>query len=189
MTVEVHPATADRKDDLERLFDSASATRNCSCMWWRIAANAWRDIDRAGRRAAFLEFMKRSPAPGLLAYRDGMPSAWVQITPRAAVPRFNAGRASRPGKDADLTGVWAISCFFTAAGARGTGLMETLARAACDFAAGNGATAVEAAAIDAKPELQWSDGYVGITPVLMRAGFEVVERRGKVRTLLRWVPG
>ncbi len=157
-------------------------------MWWRIEGNAWRDTTKASRKAAFRDAATAGPPPGILAYDGDAPVGWVQATPRGAIPRFNAGRISKPDRGADLERVWALSCFFTAPSHRRQGLMTDLARAACAFAAARGATVVEAAPIRPKPELQWSDGYVGLVPALERAGFEAVEPRGKVRLFMRWRP-
>ncbi|MEM1067163.1 MAG: GNAT family N-acetyltransferase [Pseudomonadota bacterium] len=188
MSFAFHPLTAARWADVERLFEDTSATRNCWCMWWRIAGNAWRDTTRASRKKAFRKAVTAGPPPGILAYEGGAPVGWVQATPRTVIPRFNAGRTSKPEREADLQATWALSCFYTAKSHRRRGLMTDLARAACAFAAAEGAKVVDAAPIRSKPELQWSDGYVGLVPALERAGFEPVEPRGKVRVFMRWNP-
>ena len=158
-------------------------------MWWRIAGNAWRDTTKASRRADLKALAGAPVAPGLLAYDGDRPVGWVQVTPRSAVPRFNAGRTGKPEtSDADLNKVWVLTCFFTAKSHRRQGLMEALARAACAYAAEHGATAVEAAPLTSGRELQWSDGYVGLPGPLERAGFVTVAARGKARALMRWEP-
>jgi len=114
---------------------------------------------------------------------------WVQVTPRAEVPRFNRARSAKPSPaDADLSVVWAISCFYMRRDARGRGLMTTLARAACGFAAGQGAQAVEAAPIAPRRRLLWGEGYVGLRSALERAGVVEVEKRTDLRSLMRWTP-
>ena len=188
MSVTIHPADAGRWGDLETLFESASATRNCWCMWWRIAGNGWRETTKASRRADLRALTGGAIAPGLLAYDGGTPVGWIQVTPRSAVPRFNAGRTGKPEAGADPDKVWVLTCFFTAESHRQQGLMEALARAACTFAAEHGATAVEAAPLTSGRALQWSDGYVGLPGPLQRAGFETVAARGKARALMRWEP-
>lgn len=189
MSVAIHPLTPDRWDDFEALFNSASATRNCWCMWWRIAGNAWRETTKASRKAAFHDIAQADPPPGLLAYDGAAPVGWVQVTPRDAVPRFNATRTGKPqpGRDPDRT--WVVTCFFIAPSHRQRGLMEKLARAACAFAAANGAETVEAAALAPKTPLQRSDGYVGLASALARAGFVAVEQRTDIRVFMRWSPG
>lgn len=181
--------TPSRWPDLERLFAGDGITRGCWCMWWRMAAPEWRAADADARRAGFLARVEAGPPPGLLAYRGGDPVGWVQVTPRADVPRFNRARTAKPVEGADLAAVWAVSCFFLRKDARRQGLMTALARAACRHAAGQGAAAVEAAAIELRRKPVWGEGYVGIVPALERAGFRAVERRSPTRVLMRWVPG
>ncbi|QBF31305.1 GNAT family N-acetyltransferase [Thalassococcus sp. S3] len=186
MSLAIHPVTPERWEDLETLFASASATRNCWCMWWRIAGNAWRDTTKTSRKADFQTLVETGPPPGLLAYDDDRAVGWVQVSPRSDIPRFNNGRTSKPEPGADLAKVWALSCFFTASGYRGQGLMERLARAACDWAASQGAETVEAAAYAPARPLQRSEGYVGLVVPLTRAGFKPVAQRSDVRVLMRW---
>lgn len=189
---DIHPLAPARLADMQALFETDSIARNCWCMHWRMAAKDWKTVRPPERRAAFAERVRTGDGadlpPGLLAYRDGAPIGWVQICPRAEVPRFNSARTAKPDPGADLGRVWALSCFFIAAPARGQGLMEALARAACAHAAAHGATAVEAAAIRPRRDLTWGEGFVGIASALARAGFETVEERGEVRSFMRWRP-
>ena len=159
-------------------------------MYWRLPRKGWQATGPEDRHAAFRARVEAGPPPGVLAYRDGQAVGWVQVTPRAELPRFNGPRtASRPDHpDADLQAVWAVSCFFIHRSARGVGLMTQLARAACAFAAEHGAQAVEAGAIAPQTPLIWGEGYVGIATALARAGFVTVEQRTKLRVLMRWRP-
>jgi hypothetical protein len=67
--------------------------------------------------------------------------------------------------------------------------MTTLARAACAHAAARGATAVEAAARRPGGSMAWGEGFTGLVPALLRAGFVEVEDRTPLRVLMRWSPG
>lgn len=183
---DIRPLTPELTGDLAALFEQDGTTRGCWCMHWRLSARGWRESDPASRRAAFEAGLGQGPPPGLLAYRKGEPTGWVQVTPRSAVPRFNAARTARPEAGADLDQVWALSCFFIRKDARGGGLMTALARAACALAADHGAVAVEAAPIEPRRELMWGEGYTGIASALARAGFEEVERRTEIRPFMRW---
>ena len=191
MTVQsaVRPLTPDRVADLEAPFETSRVTRPCFCMNWRVTAKEWREAGSHERRAAIGSRAGKGPPPGLLAYRDGEAVGWVQVTPRADTPRFNAARTATPEQGADVTAVWARSCFYIRRDARREGLMAGLARAACVLAAEHGATAVDAAPIASASKAAWEDGYVGFETALARAGFTVVERRTDRRALMRWVPG
>ncbi len=184
------PLTPQHLGDLEALFQSDAVTRDCFCMWWRQSASEWKQSTSAERRRRFREVVGSKLPPGLVAYRDGRPVAWVQVTPRRDIPRFNGPRAaSRPAADAkDLDSVWALSCFFIRKEGRGGGLMTPLAAAACAFAVEHGASAVEAAPVAPKGRLIWGDGYTGIVSALERAGFQRVEQRTERRWLMRWIP-
>jgi len=187
--VTVHPLTPDRFGDLEALFATGSEPRGCWCLYWRQTAKEWDACDAEGRHDAFRARVEAGPPPGLLAYRDGEAIGWVQVTPRADVPRFNRARSAKPSPaDADLGTVWAVSCFYLRKDARGQGLMTTLARHACAFAARHGAQAVEAAPIAPHQPLIWGEGFVGLRSALERAGFAQVEQRTKLRSLMRWTP-
>ena len=189
MSTDIRPLTPERWKDAEALFESAPATRNCWCMWWRIAGNAWRDTTKASRKADFHQIAQSDLPPGLLAYDDDTPVGWVQITPRSTVPRFNAARTGKPHPGTGPDRTWVVTCFFTATSHRKRGLMTDLAREACTFAAANGAEAVEAAALAPKEPLQWSDGNVGLASALERAGFVALEKRTDLRVFMRWTPG
>ncbi|SMX50861.1 GNAT family N-acetyltransferase [Maliponia aquimaris] len=172
--------------DLAILFDSAGVTQGCWCMWWRVPARVFDAMTQPERRATF-EAQAMDHPPGLLARIDGCPAGWVQVTPRADLPRFNASRAGKAAKDTDLDRDWAMTCFFIHKDFRGQGLMEALGRAACVFAVQNGAAAVEAAAhVPSGDKLQWSDGYTGLAPVLSRVGFLPVGAQSGRRQRMRW---
>ncbi len=188
-TLTTAPLMPERWDDFDGLFRSDGIPRGCWCMHWRLTAKAWKAGDAGSRCAAFRDRVDAGPPPGLLAYLDGGVVGWVQVTPRAEVPRFNAARTARPlPADADLARVWAITCFFLHKSVRGRGLMTPLAAAACRFAVAHGAEAVEAAAILPRRKLIWGEGYVGIVPALERAGFQAIAQRSETRHLMRWVP-
>ncbi len=184
----VEPLTADRFSDLEALFEGDANTRGCWCMWWRVRASDWQKNDRAELRASFKRRVEAGPPPGLLLYDGERAAGWVQVTPRADVPRFDRTRSARPPKNDAAAGVWLVSCFFLRKDVRGRGLMEALARAACAYAASQGAVAVDAAPIAPRRPLVWGEGYVGIRSTLERAGFVALEQRTELRALMRWTP-
>ena len=98
----------------------------------------------------------------------------MQIGPRADVPEWNnAGRGSAPVDPADASdpAVWAISCFFLRAKARGKGLTHRLVEAALAFASENGARFVEACPMDQSKDSRSIGLFVGSTRVFEKAGF------------------
>jgi len=186
--LDIRPLTPDRLDDLARLFAADSIARGCWCLHWRIAARERAAIPAAARPARFAALAAAEGGPpGLIGYDAAGPAAWVQITPRAAVPRFQSATSARPAAGSP-PGAWALSCFFIRKDLRRRGVMTELARAACAFAAGRGAPAVEAAARRPTEAMAWGEGFTGLIPALARAGFVEVEARTPLRVLMRWTP-
>lgn len=188
MNLRFAPLTPELWPVFETFFAAQAETNNCWCMWWRVPSQEIVARNRDALRTAFRQRIEDGPPPGILAFEGDAPVGWVQVTPRADVPRFNRGRVSKPDEGTDPERIWAVSCFFVSRPYRRTGLMTRLAHAACAFAALRGATAVEAAALKPRPELQRSDGFVGLVPALERAGFRTIEERSAVRVLMRWTP-
>jgi len=124
-------------------------------MWRDLHAPTGR-VGKAGRKDAFGRLVEAGPPPGLLAYDDAQAVGWV------AVGRVEASAASMwrrsPSRSnlAENEGVYAITCFFVRPGHRKRGLTRELACAAVDFAKANGASAVEACAIEADRPLIWA---------------------------------
>jgi GNAT superfamily N-acetyltransferase len=193
MTLEIHPLTEDRFGDLEKLFGPAGACAGCWCMYFRVTSKDWSkpgpQAERSARnRKALKRVIAKGPPPGLLAYDQGEPVGWVQVTPRNILPRFNSERAASapesPKTDLDTT--WAVSCFFTKAKARGKGLTSALLKDAIKFAKAHGARAVEACPFDTSVKTGGTAAlFVGVLPVFEKAGFKEVMRRLPHRPLVR----
>ena len=182
------PLTPDRWPDLEDLFGpERGANSGCWCMWPRVKATQWKAMSKGERKAAFREVVSAGPAPGLIAYEDGIAIGWCAIGPRPSLARFDSAKASRPVAEAPAGAapVYAIACFYARTGHRRKGLMRRLALAAIEFARRNGARAVEACPIDADRPLIWGDGFVGVTSVFAALGFTEIARRSPRRPLMR----
>ena len=182
--MQIRPLTPDLLPDLRRLFAADSVARGCWCLHWRIATAERKTIAAADRPARFAAETDGT-VPGLIAHDAQGPAAWVQITPRAQVPRFNQVPTARPAADTPA-GTWALSCFFIRKDLRRQGLLTRLAQAACTHAAAHGATAVEAAARRPGGSTAWGEGFTGLVPSLLKAGFAEIEERSPVRVLMRW---
>lgn len=183
-TVEIHPLTSDRWDDLVDLFGpDRGANSGCWCMWWRMPRGDWKAVSRNEKRDRFHAIVRSGPPPGVLAYDEGKAVGWCAIGPRSTLPLMTRSRVAAPFDGVE--GVWAVSCFFVRTGWRGYGLMRRLLDAAVDFAARNGARIVEACPIETGRKLIWGEGYVGIASVFRAAGFEEVARRSPTRPLMR----
>ncbi|QYK40416.1 MAG: GNAT family N-acetyltransferase [Paracoccaceae bacterium] len=184
MTLHIRPLTPDLMGDLGTLFAADPVARGCWCLHWRLPVRERAALPAGERRVRFETLVADHP-PGLIAHDDQGPAAWVQITPRADVPRFQTATSARPAADTP-PGTWALSCFFIRRDLRRQGVMTQLARAACAHASSHGAAAVEAAARRPGGSFAWGEGFTGLVPSLARAGFVEVENRTTLRVLMRW---
>jgi GNAT superfamily N-acetyltransferase len=183
MSLEVHPLTPDRWDDLVVLFDRPGDARGCWCMWWRVRASEFDRLYGQGARAAFHEVVEAGPPPGLLAYRDARPVGWCAVAPREQFPRVLRSPVLRPVDDQPAC--WAIVCFYVEKAERGGGVATALLDAAVGFAAAGGAAAVEGYPKDTGGRRHANELFVGSTAMFRRAGFREVGRRSPTRPIMR----
>ncbi|MGH9214682.1 MAG: GNAT family N-acetyltransferase [Acidimicrobiales bacterium] len=175
LTVEVHPVTPDRWDDLAALAGERGFTSGCWCMWWRVTSKEFEQRHGTGLRQDLNDLVATGPEPGLLAYVDGEPAGWVALAPREEYPRLDRSPKLRRLDDQP---VWSITCFTIGRRHRRRGLAAELLDAAVDFARERGAEVVEAYPIDTGGAKRSSaDLYTGTVAMFERAGFEEVARR------------
>ncbi|GAA1634578.1 GNAT family N-acetyltransferase [Georgenia ruanii] len=176
-TVAIHPADADRWPDVERLFRGPGDPRNCWCAWWRLPRADYSATSVADRRALLAERVARPPAPGLLAYADGVPIGWVALAPRAEYPRIPRSTVITYE---EVPGCWAVTCFYVHPDHRGRGLLRQLLAAAVEHARAHGAEHLEAYPVEPGPGQSDSGLFRGPLELFLRAGFvEVGRRRGR----------
>jgi GNAT superfamily N-acetyltransferase len=180
MKLETRPLTPDLWPALTDLFGENGACYGCWCMYWRIG-NAYRNRPQSENKAAFRKLVKLGPSPGLLAFHEGLPVGWCQITPRDSLPWLD--RAWRLKRVDDIP-VWCISCFYVRKGYRKKGITSALIAAAVERARNAGAPAVEAYPLDAK--LTPSASGTGYASTFIRAGFKVLCRRTPPRPMMRY---
>ena len=175
---------------LERLFGPKGPVVGCWCMWFR-QSNAEQNAG-AGEpnRRALLALAERGEPIGLLAVdASGEARGWIAVSPRLTQVRLARSTVSAPpDPDEDLSDVWSVTCLFIHSTARRQGIGSVLVPAAVDYAARNGARVVEAYPIDTRPGRRYNSGdlYHGTVRLFTSAAFEVVERRGTRRALVRY---
>jgi GNAT superfamily N-acetyltransferase len=180
--VEIHPLTPNRWPDLEKLFGPGGAYGGCWCMWFRMRRREF-DASAADERKAGLRRLAQSERPpGLLAYLDGVPAAWVSLGPREEFPHLEH---SRTLVRVDDRPVWSIVCFVVSKGYRGRGMSGRLLEAAVIYARKHGAQAVEAYPIEPGGGLKGYDGFTGIISTFQRAGFIEVARPRPRQAIMR----
>jgi len=181
-----HPLTADRWDDLVRLFGPRGACGGCWCMVWRLPPKEWnagkKDGGRGNRRR-LKSLVTRGEAPGVLGHANGEPIAWCAVAPRAKYVALARSRVLAPLDDEP---VWSISCLFVAKGHRRRGVGTRAIAAAAELARSRGAKIVEAYPIVATME-STPDPFVwrGTPSAYAKAGFREAARRSRTRPVMR----
>ena len=190
MSTTIAPVTAELWPDFEDLFGRQGACYGCWCTHFRLPPAVRRENDRERNKDHIRARIEAGPPPGLLAFEDGKAIGWMQIGPRADVPEWNnQGRGSAPVEPADAAdpGVWAISCFFIRAKARGRGVTHRLVQGGVDFARRSGARLLEACPMDLSRDSRSIGLFVGSSRVFEKAGFERLVERKAGRPLMRLV--
>jgi GNAT superfamily N-acetyltransferase len=176
--IEVHPATADRFDDVATMVGPKKPTSNvCWCLSHRIDSRTNRELVGAARGEYVRELCGRDVSPGVLAYDDGVVVGWAAVAPRSELP---FARSSRIPHVDDLP-AWSVWCIRVRPGHRGRGISHALLEGAVAYAKENGAPAVEGYPVDnqgAKVDLTMA--YVGTRGVFERAGFTKAADTGAV---------
>jgi GNAT superfamily N-acetyltransferase len=182
--VKIQPLTAERWDDVERLFGTRGACGGCWCMWFRLRRADYEAGKGDGNRERFRARVREAavPAPGVLAYREGEAVGWCAVAPREEYRRLQTTRTMR-GPD-DLP-VWAILCLFVARGARREGLSIQLIEGASEYAFANGAPAVEAYPVVPHKDMPPVFASQGTLSAYEAAGFEMVARPSETRAVVR----
>lgn len=184
MRLEIHPLTPDRWQDMETLFGEHGAYGGCWCMYWRLPRKDYVRQRGEENRKLFKGIVEKGIVPGLLAYVDENPAAWIALAPRVDYPVMQRSRVIAP---VDEQPVWSVSCFYTAKAHRHQGLTVFLLKAAVAYAAQHGARIIEGYPTD-PGEKSHVDAYVytGLASAFIQAGFKEVLRRAEKRPIMRY---
>ncbi|WP_033429077.1 GNAT family N-acetyltransferase [Saccharothrix syringae] len=175
---------------LEELFGPNGARAGCWCTWFWQSPARMRANGSAGNRELLRSRAREGAPPGLLALEGERPVGWVAVAPRSSYPRLARSPVAAPvPADEDTTGTWSVTCFFVHRTARRRGLGAELLEHAVRFAHDRGALLVEGYPVDTGGAKAASgDLYHGTLGMFLDAGFELVERRGAHRALVRLAP-
>lgn len=179
--IDIFPLTETRLLDYETVLGK-SGCGGCWCMWWRVPNKEFTTLGKEGRKEGMRTLVHQGVEPGLIAYVDQVPAAWVAVAPRADYLRL---RTSRIFASLDEQPVWSIVCFFIRTKFRGQGLMHPLIDAAVDFAKAHGATIIEAYPFEPEQQANPLSIYTGVPSVFESAGFTEVARRKSNRPVMR----
>lgn len=176
------PASPGRLDDLVAVFSDCSYGRRCWCGYWYLPNRAYKAGWGEGNREHFEELVKSGAEPGIIAYADGQPAAWLGIAPRTAFDKLNR---SKPFAPVDGTPVWAMNCFIVRKQWRKTGMMRRLIDAGIDFVRERGGRMIEAYPFDASRKPLNDELFVGTVAAFRDCGFVEVARRLPSRPIMR----
>jgi GNAT superfamily N-acetyltransferase len=144
--LEVHPATADRFDDVAVLLAPKNPDSPvCWCLTYRLSSKENRQVGARERPEYVRQLCGRALPPGILAYLDGEVAGWAGVAPRSELHAFTHGTRI-PHVD-DLP-VWSVWCLKVRAGYRRRGVTGALLEGAVEFAREHGAPVVEGYPVD-----------------------------------------
>lgn len=171
METETYPVTPDRFEDFADVVNPNRRATHCWCLSHRLSPGEIEDLGGHSRELAMREVCATHP-PGVVTYRDGEPVGWCSISPRVQLPKLVRSRVIRPVDDVE---VWCIICVVVRGGHRRQGVTRELLEGAVDWAASQGAVAVEAYPVDADGErIDTTMAFVGTRAMFEPVGFEVI---------------
>jgi len=187
----IAPVGPDEWQAVEHALVGGGDGASCWCQWFRLSSREWEATSRDQRRALFKDEVERADvAPGLVAYADDEAVGWCRVGPRVHQPRLARSRVVKAGGalPTDDPQVWAVTCFVVRREHRRTGVARRLAEEAVEFARIQGASLLEAYAIDTavKTRVTPNELFVGSVSLFEDAGFAVVARPSSGRVVLAY---
>lgn len=169
MGIEIEPATSVRFDDVATMLGPRNpASDVCWCLSHRIDSRTNRELVGPARREFVRGLTERAVAPGVLPYDGGEVVGWAAVAPRAGLP---VERSTKIPHVDDLP-VWSLWCIRVRPGHRGRGIAQALVRGAVDYAASQGAPAVEGYPVDNEGrKVDLTMAFVGTRSLFEKAGF------------------
>jgi GNAT superfamily N-acetyltransferase len=171
----VKPVTQATWVDFEALFEDKGGPKYCWCNAWRPMEGR-SSADKAARKRAMRERVRKRVPIGLLGYVDGEPVGWCSVAPRETFLRLSADQ------DDSERGVWSVTCFFVRRDHRKLGLSGQLLEAAVKLAKKRGAKVIEGYPVDPDSPSYRSMGFVEL---FRSHGFAPAGRTGTRRHVMR----
>ena len=165
------PLTPDRFDDFADVVNKNRRKNHCWCLSHRITPAEITELGGGDREQAMRRLCEREHPPGVITYCDAVPVGWCNIGPRSEITRLTRSTVIKPVDD---VAVWSIVCVVVRSGHRKRGVTEHLIAGAVDYAASNGAPAVEAHPVDPDGRMSLTMAFVGTKSMFDKAGFDVV---------------
>jgi GNAT superfamily N-acetyltransferase len=165
----VRPATLERFEDVVLMLGPRRPDANvCWCLSHRLDSRTNRELVGPARGDYVRELTARPVAPGVLAYDGDEVVGWAAVAPRAELPFERSRRIPH----VDDQSVWSVWCIKVRPGHRGRGIAHVLLEGAVEYAASQGAPAVEGYPVDNRGQkVDLTMAYVGTKAIFERAGF------------------
>jgi GNAT superfamily N-acetyltransferase len=165
------PATPARWADVEAIL-GGDGERGCWCQPWRGRDDIARGSHELRPVTLRRQMEAGPPAPGYLAYLEGVAAGWAGVSVRTLTPRL---AASRTIPSIDDRPVWSIGCFRVRVGYRRRGVATALLAGVVEAARRAGAPGVEAYPIDpGDRRVDAGFAFVGLASMFDAAGFHRV---------------
>jgi GNAT superfamily N-acetyltransferase len=159
----------ERFDDVATMLGPKNPSSSvCWCLSHRLDSKTNRALVGPARGEYVRALTARPVAPGVLAYDGGDVVGWAAVAPRSELPFERSTKI--PHVD-DLP-VWSLWCVRVRPGHRGRGIAHALLRGATDYAAAEGAPAVEGYPVDnGGQRVDLTMAFVGTRSLFEKAGF------------------
>ena len=176
--------TPARMDDMQEVLRGTWGSA-CFCVFPRLTESDRRKEHRGqSSRTIMTKLAARRRPPGLLAYVGKDVAGWIAVAPRPELRRIDRSKAT---PRVDGVDVWVIPCITVRRAFRRRGVGQALIRAAVEYAASQGAPAVEAYPRAGDVEVHDDFAFVGTEALFRKAGFRKV--RGPLEGVPRnWTP-
>lgn len=189
--IRIMPADAGSWPAVEHALTGGGDGASCWCQWFRLTNQEWDATDRDQRRSLLRDEIEDAGiAPGLIVHVDDEAVGWCRVGPRVHQPRLARSRVANVGGATlrDDPRVWAVTCFVVRRAHRGQGIARRLAEGAVEFARREGASLLQAYAIDvaAKAQVTPNELYVGSASLFEAVGFTPVARPTPSRVVLEY---
>lgn len=190
VSVEVHPATPERWNDLVTVFGRRGEDPSwCWCQLFTGTSVVGSARPPNNKGALQQEILDAGVPPGVIAYVDNGPVGWSRVGPRDSFPGVRTNRAlARVLPDLDA-GVWWVTCLVVDSRHRRAGIGGALLQADVELAHDRGASAVEGHPVDVSAlkatKVSGSAIYTGTLALFTAAGFVEVGRTVPTRPVMR----
>jgi GNAT superfamily N-acetyltransferase len=170
----------------EELFGPDGVEGGCWCSYFKMTSADFGSTGSRGHKKFVKDRLDEGEPFGLVLCEHGEPLAWVAVSPRTCNRRLERSVVAKVEPERDVSSTWSVVCFYGRRRARGRGYSALLLREAIDYARRSGAQTVEGYPVDLElGPVSADERYHGRLDVFLDAGFELVERRGKRRALVR----